>query len=268
MLQKFSIAAVLSLAGFLIAVPARAELTCALLVEADGGAILARTGDCDRPVTPASTFKVPLAVMGFDAGILTDAEQPAWPFKESYPDWIEDWKTTVTPRYWQEKSVVWYSQELTRQLGMEKFRAYVEAFDYGNKDLAGDKGQDNGLTHAWLRSSLLVTPVQQASFLDKLLNRKLGVSDHAYEMTYAIMPQSALADGWSVSGKTGTSFRSNADGAADAQKRQLGWFVGWAEKEGRKVIFVYLIEDQEKQTSYAGRRAKEEALGWLPTVLK
>lgn len=268
LLQKITLAFALSLAGFMTALPASADMTCALLVDADGGAILSRSGDCEKAATPASTFKIPLAVMGYDSGILTEADQPAWAFKEGYPDWIDDWKTTVTPRYWLEKSVVWYSQELTRKLGPEKFRAYVDAFDYGNGDVSGDRGLDNGLTHAWLRSSLQISPLEQAAFLDKLVNRKLGVSDRAYEMTYAVMPTSALPDGWVVSGKTGTSYRSNADGSPDAQKRQLGWFVGWAEKGDRKAIFVYLIEDQEKQQSYAGPRAKAEALDWLPGALE
>ena len=150
---------------------------------------------------------------------------------------------------------------------MEKFQAYVDAFDYGNRDLAGDPGQDNGLTHAWLRSSLKISPVGQALFLDKLLNRKLGLKDAAYDATYEAMPKAELANDWIVSGKTGTSFRSNADGTADNQKRPLGWYVGWAEKGDRRIIFVHLIADEVKQESFAGRRARDEALEMLPAKL-
>lgn len=256
-----------SLVGLLAALPARAETQCFLLTDAATGTVLERNGDCEAEVTPASTFKVPLAVMGFDADILTDADHPSWPYQEGFPDWIEDWKTDVTPRYWLEKSVVWYSQELTKKLGMEKFQAYVDKFDYGNRDLAGDPGKDNGLTNAWLRSSLTISPVGQAQFLDKLLNRKLDVAYTAYEAAYEAMPKAELPNGWKVSGKTGTSFRSNADGTADNHKRQLGWYVGWAEKDGRKIIFVHLIVDETKQESYAGRRARDEALEMLPAKL-
>jgi beta-lactamase class D len=257
----------LSLFGLLAAMPARAETQCFLMTDAATGSVLTRQGDCETEVTPASTFKVPLAAMGFDAGILTDADHPSWPFQEGYADWIKDWKTDVTPRYWLEKSVVWYSQELTKKMGMAKFQAYVDAFDYGNRDLAGEPGQDNGLTHAWLRSSLRISPVGQALFLDKLLNRKLGLKDEAYDATYEAMPKAELPNGWIVSGKTGTSFRSNADGTADNQKRQLGWYVGWAEKGNRRIIFVHLIADEVKQESFAGRRARDEALEMLPAKL-
>ncbi len=246
---------------------ASADVTCSLLVDANGGAILQQTGDCDKAATPASTFKVPLAVMGFDSGILVDAENPAWPFQKGYADWMENWKTTVTPRYWLDKSVVWFSQELTKKLGTARFQSYVDAFEYGNRDLSGDPGKDNGLTNAWLGSSLKITPLEQAQFLDKLLNRKLAVSQNAYDMTYEAMQKTDLGNGWIVSGKTGTSLLTNADGTADAQKRQLGWFVGWAEKGARKIVFVHLIEDLKKEEGFAGPRAKADVLEMLPDKL-
>jgi beta-lactamase class D len=249
------------------AASAHADVTCSLLIDAASGKEVLHEGDCEKAVTPASTFKVPLAVMGYDSGILVDADHPAWDFQPGFPDWIEDWKTTVTPRYWLDKSVVWYSQELTKKLGMEKFRGYIEAFDYGNKDVSGNPGKNDGLTQAWLRSSLKISPVQEAAFLTKLVNRTLPVTPKAVDMTYATMPQVKLENGWVVSGKTGTSFMSNADGSADTQKRQLGWYVGWAEKDGRKIVFVRLIEDKKKQKTFAGMRAKKGALEWLPGQL-
>jgi beta-lactamase class D len=247
--------------------PSIAKADCSLLTDAATGSVLSRSGDCDTPVTPASSFKIPLAVMGYDAGILTDADHPAWEFQEGYADWMENWKTTVTPRYWLDKSVVWYSQELTKKLGRAKFQTYVDAFDYGNRDLTGDPGQDNGLTHAWLGSSLKISPVEQAQFLDKLINRKLGVSDQAYQFTEDAIQKTTLSNGWVVSGKTGTSPRSNSDGSPDAQNRQLGWYVGWAEKDARKIIFVHLLVDETKQEGFAGPRAKKALLKVLPAEL-
>lgn len=251
-----------------IAFMARADVTCSLLADPESGRVLLREGDCGKAVTPASTFKVPLAVMGFDAGILVDDAHPAWDFQPGFPNWVEAWKTTVTPRYWLEKSVVWYSQELTRKLGMEKFRGYVEAFGYGNKDVTGNPGKNDGLTQSWLRSSLKVTPDEQAVFLGKFINRSLPVSEKAMDLAESAMPKVDLDGRWVVYGKTGTSFRSTVDGSADPQKRQLGWYVGWAEDDGVKVIFVRLIEDETRQKTFAGTRAKEAALEWLPGQLR
>ena len=65
---------------------ASAATTCTLVVDAATSATLIRTGDrCEAPVTPASTFKIPLSLVGFDSGILTDATHPAWPYKAVVP---------------------------------------------------------------------------------------------------------------------------------------------------------------------------------------
>ena len=46
---------------------------------------------------------------------------------------------------WMKNSCVWYSQIITnKELGLEKFRDYVTKFDYGNRDISGDKGKNNG----------------------------------------------------------------------------------------------------------------------------
>lgn len=64
---------------------------------------------------------------------------------------------------------------------MKKFQEYVTKFDYGNKDLSGDKGQNNGLTNAWLSSSLGISSLEQIAFLQKMLADKLPIKPHAIQ---------------------------------------------------------------------------------------
>ena len=53
---------------------ASAATTCTLVIDAATNATLIRVGDrCDERLTPASTFKIPLSLIGFDSGILVDA---------------------------------------------------------------------------------------------------------------------------------------------------------------------------------------------------
>src|SRR5687767_8647918 len=93
-----------------VADPAWAATTCTLVIDTATGATLVRVGDrCNERVTPASTFKIPLSLIGFDSGVLRDADRPAWPYKEEYQAWNDDWKQTTTPRTWLRDSVVWYS---------------------------------------------------------------------------------------------------------------------------------------------------------------
>lgn len=247
---------------------AQAGPGCTLVAEADGGTVRTRLGDaCDTRVSPASSFKVPLALMGYDLGLLVDEHNPVLPYKDEYKAWMEDWKQPIDPAGWMQRSVVWYSQELTRAMGMDRFGAYVQAFGYGNGDLSGDEGMDNGLTKAWLSSSLAISPDEQLAFLGKLWKRQLPVADIAYDRTRAIMPVFAAADGWRVWGKTGTGFQRAPDGTKD-RSRQFGWFIGWAEREGGTILFVRLIQDDGPEATPAGPRARDSFLADLPDLLK
>jgi len=248
------------------ATPAFAVTVCTLLTEADTGKVLAQDGNCNRRNSPASTFKVALSLMGYDTGILKDATTPALPYKPEYNTSNPAWKVTTDPTSWLAKSVVWYSQALTRQMGMAKFEHYVQAFDYGNLDVSGNPGKSDGLTQAWLSSSLKISPAEQAAFLRRMLNRQLPVVAQAIELTEQIMPVSTLSNGWRVHGKTGTGSQLNTDGTPN-KARQFGWFIGWADKGNRRVIFVHLIQDERQEPVPGGLRAKDDMLSSLPAML-
>ncbi len=233
---------------------------CTLLVDYKTGKTISKKGDCETRHSPASTFKIPLALIGFDSGILKDEHNPAWEFKEGYTVNKDDDRQTTNPVMWEANSVVWYSQKLTKQLGMKKFRKYVDQFNYGNKDLAGDKGKNNGLTNAWLISSLKISPVEEVNFIKNIFDRKLGVSTKAYEMTQSILPEFKTENGWKVKGKTGS-------GTLPDNIRSQGWFVGWAEKGKQKIIFAkFLIEDKSDLPS--GPKAREQLLAEFPMLVK
>ena len=76
-----------ALALLALAAPAQARTLCTLIADPETRSVLLSEGDCESRVTPASTFKVPLAVMGFDAGVLKSAHDPVLPFRQGYPDW-------------------------------------------------------------------------------------------------------------------------------------------------------------------------------------
>jgi beta-lactamase class D len=236
-----------------------AATTCTLVVDATTGATIVRVGDrCDERLTPASTFKIALSLIGFDSGILRDANDPAWPYRDEYKAWNNDWKQTTTPQTWLRDSVVWYSQVLTRRLGDATFRQYVDTLGYGNRDVSG------GLTTAWLSSSLRISAVEQVAFVRRMVQRQLPVSRSAIDRTMAIMPV-ASSGGWRINGKTGTGFQQRADGTSDSD-RQVGWFVGWAQREGRTLVFARVIEDERREDVRAGLRARDALVADWPAL--
>lgn len=247
--------------------PAWAAPSCTFIADAATGEVLVQEGPCAGRESPASTFKVALSLMGFDSGLLVDAHTPAEPYKPEYRAMMESWKVTTDPTNWLEDSIVWYSQVLTRRMGQERFAKYVADFAYGNGDISGDSGKDNGLTNAWLSSSLQISPQEQADFLRRMLAGRLPVSKKALDTTLALMPKFPADDGWDVAGKTGSGLLRGADGKLD-RDRQFGWFVGWATKGTRTVVFARLVRDDAKTDDRAGVRARGQFIDALPALLK
>lgn len=251
--------------GLLISVPAWASKNCFLLKENDH--VIASEGDCATRHAPCSTFKIALSVMGYDHGLLIDETHPELPYKEGYADWLDSWKQSHTPFLWMTNSCLWYSHVISQTLGMDKFKDYLAKFSYGNQDVSGDKGKNNGLTHSWLSSSLEISPHEQAIFLQKLLNKQLPVSSKSQEMTKKILYLEELPNGWKLYGKTGSGSQLSSD-RMEKLELQIGWFIGWLEKENRKLVFAYYLEDQDKLETYAGRRARTIAKDKLVEIVQ
>ena len=239
---------------YLLLSSTHAAEVCTALADAATGKPLLERGDCRSRVTPASTFKIAISLMGYDAGLLKDAHTPLLPYRPGYVDWQPAWKQDTDPQKWMRDSVVWYSQQVTRALGAARFGAYVKQFKYGNQDVSGD-AEHEGLTLSWIGSSLAISPLEQLEFLGKLVHRRLGVSDQAYAMTAALTGYGTVA-GWELHGKTGA-----ASG--------WGWFVGWAQKDGRTLTFARLVRSDasKPQQLSTGVWARDAFLAELPALL-
>lgn len=246
-------------------VHAQAPLRCTILIDAATGKALVREGQCDQRVTPASTFKIAISLMGYDSGILQDEHTPALPFKDGYIDWLPEWRATTDPAAWMKKSVIWYSYQVTSRLGQARFERYVNNLNYGNRDWSGLPRREDGLVLPWLSSSLKISPAEQAVFLTKLVNRKLPISAKAVDMTSRLMQFPPLNNGWKVFAKTGTG---NPHVAMDkGPGGDYGWFVGWARKGQRTIVFVRLVQDENDEDIRAGLRVRDAMLAELPGML-
>ncbi len=239
---------------------AKAEtIDCFIVKEADE--YLIKHGEnCDVRYSPASTFKIPLAVIGYDSGILKDENHPIWESPKSLTFLEDYWSGEKTPSSWMRFSIVWYSQNLTKKLGTKKFQSYVNKFDYGNRDLSGNIGLNDGLSQSWLSSSLLISPNEQLSFITKLAKNQLPVTQLAQEKTKNILrffEESMLSNGWIIYGKTGTDIDHKTS-------ERRGYFVGFASKnEAKKTerLITFVIHTSgEKNSKVGGIYAKKIAM--------
>ncbi|MBY0501517.1 MAG: class D beta-lactamase [Alphaproteobacteria bacterium] len=206
-----------------------------------GGKIIQTTGTYDDRHAPYSTFKVPLALMGYESGILETEDHPKWSFKEEYENNFQGWYSHEkgvaygwcqehTPRTFMKYSVLWFSHQITERLGLELFKQYTAKLNYGNRDFSGTPGQNDALLNSWLGTSLEISPHEQVQFLEKLLANELDFSKDAQKMTRKIMDREEEWGGWKLYGKTGGGSANN------------GWFIGWIEKNGQQIVFAQYLD--------------------------
>ncbi|WP_371865259.1 class D beta-lactamase [Massilia eburnea] len=243
-----------------------AALNCTTFVDAASGKALLREGDCAARITPVSTFNIAVSLMGYDSGFLKDQHAPLLPYRAEYKAWNKEWRRDMDPSQWISYSAVWYAQQVTQHIGRERFERYVQEFGYGNRDTSGDKDKANGLTWAWIGSSMQISADEQTAFLCKLVRHELPVSPYAHEQTAHLLKLKDLPNGWQVFGKTGTGAPLGPDGKDD-YSRSYGWFVGWATNGQRTIVFARLAQDERLIEGAAGPRLKEAFLRGLPAQL-
>ena len=210
--------------------------------------IIYEQGLCiNERVTPCSTFKVVLSLIGFDSLILKDEKNPTWPFHEDYDDYIESWKAPHNPQSWIKNGCLWYSKVLALQLGMEKIQHFLTTIEYGNQDMS------DGLEKpAWISSSLKISPKEQTDFIQKMIQGKLPISSHAMQMTKGLLFIEELPDGWKLYGKTGLGPIEQHD-----KILELGWFIGWIEKDHSFFPFAYNIREEKIHRAQRIPRVKQ-----------
>jgi beta-lactamase class D len=178
---------------------------------------------CAQRLSPCSTFKIAIAVMAFDKGILKDEGTT---FKWDGVDrGNSNWNRDTSAQDWLKNSVVWVSQRITPQLGPVTITNYLARFDYGNRDISG------GLTNFWLGSSLKISANEEIEFWKKLWRDQLPVSVRAMTLTKKIMPVEISPMGSRLAGKTGSH-------------KALGWFVGHLDaRDGEFLVAVNYTAD-------------------------
>ncbi|MDX1532523.1 MAG: penicillin-binding transpeptidase domain-containing protein [Rhodothermales bacterium] len=208
--------------------------TFVLLDPATGETMRVHPERAAERVSPASTFKIPHALAALDAGVLDGPGHVVrWDstVAPARPWWPESWRRDHTLRSAVENSVVWYFQEVARQMGEEREQAYLDAFDYGNRDLSG------GLTRFWLGTSLGISADEQVRFWRRLWEGGLPASAAAQATVRDLVPVLREGEGFRLLGKTGTAL---LDGTMDGP--MLSWLAGVAEVEGRPHVFALHVE--------------------------
>lgn len=213
-----------------------------ILIDASTSEIIKEFGSgIEERVTPASSFKIVLSLMGYDAGILKDEQTPTWYFQDGYDDCLESWKRSQTPQTWVNRSCIWFSKIIALQLGLEAIEQYLSSFEYGNQDFSAGMIPPGPINPAWIDSSLKISPKEQVGFVQKMIQEQLPISNNALQMTKNLLFKEEISRGWKLFGKTGLGSAVDENG----KKLKVRWFVGWVESSQSFFPFAYLLQEYE-----------------------
>ena len=226
---------------------------CVLVADISTGETVIETNKvvCSKQFYPCSTFKIPLALMAFDAGILKSEEQKLkWDGPKQYlPAWEKDHDSYS----WLKESVVWFSQRITSELGLSVIKKYLNDFQYGNQDFSG------GLTKAWLSSSLKISAREQLDFLVKLKKNQLSIRSEVGGRVISLLPEEIVESEFKIRGKTGSGATWMDPNSKVDPPQGIGWYVGYLEKEGKYFAFASVLTSDTSKGKFVPLGAEARA---------
>lgn len=190
-----------------------------------------------KPMSPCSTFKIIISLIGLENGILKDENtELKWNGNE-YPiqPWNKDHTLASAIRY----SVNWYFENVIQAIGEKAMKDKIELIDYGNNDISG------GMTKFWIQSSLKISPIEQVNMLKEIYNNEIPFDRKNIDTVKNVLRISKSKDSI-LSGKTGTGAVNN--------KAINGWFIGYIEKDGSVYFFAVNIEGENRADGVNARR--------------
>ncbi|MFM7300510.1 MAG: penicillin-binding transpeptidase domain-containing protein [Crocinitomicaceae bacterium] len=123
--------------------------------------------------SPASTFKIPNSIIGLQTREVKSIDE-IWNW-DSIVRQNEHWNKDHSMSLAFKNSTVWYYQKLAKIIGKKRMTHYLNKFNYGNQQIGDSVHQ------FWLNGNLLVSPLEQLSFLHKLKSKKLDLREEVYD---------------------------------------------------------------------------------------
>ena len=178
------------------------------------------SGRSAQRYVPASTFKITNSLIALETGVVKD-ENEVIPYGGK-PQPIKAWERDMPMREAIAMSNVPVYQEIARRVGLARYREWLARLEYGNAQ-TGDV-----VDRFWLDGPLEISAIEQTHFLAALAQQKLPLSARSQMIVRDIL-RLETNDGRTLYGKTGWQF---------SRTPQLGWWVGWIERDGSPVTFA------------------------------
>ena len=200
---------------------------------------------------PASTFKMANTLIGLETGAVSGLDE-VLPYGGE-PQRVDAWEQDMSLREAFPASNFPVYQELARRVGHERMAAWVDRFEYGNRDVGGEDVRDR----FWLEGPLEISAVEQTEFLASLARAELP-ADRAHQEALREIALVEEGDGHTLYAKSGW--------AVDVDPAP-GWWVGWVERGADLYTFALRMEmDEDANAELREPLAREllVELGALP----
>ncbi len=191
--------------------------------EAGGSSGVYQKERAEKRFSPASTFKIPHALVALDAGVVSD-EFEVFPW-DGKPHAIATWNRDQNLRSSMRGSVVWVYQAFAREIGLEREGQYLKKIGYGNADTSG-------ADPFWVEGELRISAQEQVAFLRRLYRNELPFRVEHQRLVKDIMIVEAGRD-WILRAKTGWS-------------GTVCWWVGWVEWPTGPVFFALNMDTPQR----------------------
>ncbi|MCP3059526.1 hypothetical protein LXT21_12140 [Myxococcus sp. K38C18041901] len=215
---------------------------CFLVMDLDSGEVTRNDSKlCATPLVPASTFKVPHALIALETGVVSSVDEVReW---DGTQHAISMWNQDQTLDTAMRRSALWVFQGTAKQIGHERMEQWLMRLDYGNRKASGD------ITRFWLGGPLRITPDAQLDFLARMYRGQLLVSPRVLEAVQGTLVHgpdtvASVRDGINLGGpwKDNATLSAKTGWHLDAKNGDVMWLVGHVSSPKGRHVFVSAVK--------------------------
>lgn len=163
---------------------------------------------------PASTYKIPNSIIALETGVVeSDSTLFEWDGEDRA---LDIWERDMLFRDAFRLSCVPCYQQIARAVGAGRMNAYLRKLNY-----PGMQVDSTNIDLFWLQGESKISPLQQIDFLNRFYYQQLPIKESTHSLMRSIMVLEE-DENYRLSGKTGWAIREG---------NNIGWFVGFLEKE-------------------------------------
>ena len=174
---------------------------------------------------PASTFKIPNSIIALETGVVaSDSFVFKWDGQKRQ---LASWEKDLTFAEAIKVSCVPCYQEIARNVGLERMRAYLDKFGY-----PGMVFDEQTLDKFWLEGPSRISLFEQIDFMRRFAGSMLPISKRTEQIVKKMLLHEHT-DNYQLRGKTGWAMREG---------HNTGWFVGYVQLNDRQMFFATCVE--------------------------